>query len=174
MESVYSAIPEVWVNRCRTVMSFHAAPPSGSHLLILSSRLSRACSVSITTAAAVNCFPREPDWYTVLSLAGTPSSTLARPYPRRSSTLSFRTTAMETPGMCCRLISAVTYSSTACTEVCCPAREPHGAISRATKNCRDKGSGHSCRGHAWAAGVRHGRLAQLPADESDLAQMVGV
>ena len=53
------------------VMPRHVVGPSGRNRLIESSRERRPCSESMTIAAAVNCLPTDPDWYTVLSVAGT-------------------------------------------------------------------------------------------------------
>jgi hypothetical protein len=91
----------------------HTADPSGRYRLIGSLSRSRPCSDNSTMPAAVNILLSEPTAYTVLSVAGTRCSRLAKPYPRARSTLSPRSTATDIPGIRWRASSALMNRSTA-------------------------------------------------------------
>ena len=67
------------MSRWRTVTAPHAAGPTEKYRRIGSSRPSLPSVARVTMAAAVNGLPSDPDWYIVLSVAGTRCSRSAKP-----------------------------------------------------------------------------------------------
>ena len=105
-------MPEVCVNKWRIVMPFQLAGVFFKYKLMWSSNEILPCSTNSIMHAAVNCLVTEPISKTVLVVAGTFHSRLAKPYAAVFISWPCCATFIARPGIWSFTISVVTISST--------------------------------------------------------------